>query len=116
MMTATKRMAAVAVMITTAAVSNTTTAQTWCEITGFQVHVAGATSAYVGGNIDGVYKRIFLCRPDGTCDNRTTDQRLSLAISAQMAGKSLWVYSNTHATCAAVPDWYNAPHELMIKP
>lgn len=30
-----------------------------------------------------------------------------------MAGKALWNYSSTHATRAAVPDWYNSPHEPM---
>lgn len=116
MMTVTKRLAGAAVIAAAAAVSNPATAQTRCGMTDFTIHAVRTGNLYVSGSFDGTYKRIIICKSDGTCDNRTSDQRLSLAISAQMAGKPLWFFIQDYATCAEVPDWYVTPHEVLMEP
>ena len=75
-----------------------------CEISNFNVEVYDHGGVYIHGSLEGGgVSWIVICGGSGgqnDCSTKATDRRLSLALSAQMAGKNLNAYFADLNSCA----------------
>lgn len=106
---------ATALLIAGCMTMSTTASALTCDID--IVHIeAERSTAYVVGMVASQWRRLYLC-PGGPndCDSRSTEIRMSIALTAFTTGMTLSFYTADYTACADVPDWW-APASFQIKP
>lgn len=90
-------------------------ADLWCDITDFQVGAYNNGGIYLHGNVGG-YARGFITLSGAGSDfnAKATDRMMSLAVSAQLAGKGLEAYFVGRSTCSEVRN-YDSVVYLKLK-